>query len=1059
MSQPLHILHLEDNPYDAELVRETLRGEGMEVAITAVDNHDSFLAAINQVQFDLILADFVLPSFSGQAALLLAQEKCPDVPFIFVSGAIGEEKAIENLKLGATDYVLKERLSRLVPAIRRSLREVEERRQRQQALAALAARAQQQAAVAELGQQALVNADLFQLMDKAAALIVQALQIEYSKVLQLLPDGKGLQLVAGAGWREGLVGQATVEAGLGSQAGYILLGHGPVIVTDLRSETRFQASALLREHHVISGVSVIIPGAERPFGALGAHSSRQRLFTEDDIHFLQSVAHVLATAIERKQREEQLHQSRNQLAAILEGITEGITVQAPDGRLIYANETAARLSGYPSAQALVDAPLTEFAQKFELLDENGQPFPFSQLPGRKALQGQRSDEVLLRFRELGNGNERWSVVSATPIFDKQGQVQFAVNIFRDVTERTLLYQAEKEARQQVEATAVRLASLQMVSTALAEALTPTEVVQAVLEQVIAILGATAGSVVLRSEQDDMLELVHAVGYTADTLKPWQRFPLNATAPIAVAARTGEPIFLESPAAAAAYPALLEQASRSGNQAWATIPLQVQGRTIGAMGLSFNRPQAFTREDRAFMLALGRQCAQALERARLFWEASRLNVELEQRVADRTRELAISNEQLQETNAMLEEEITNREQVEERLRRQAARTAALVRTAERLNAELDLNTVLAAVCEEAVQALNAVVGTVSLYDPKQDALVHAWDYGLTTPLAFREQVQAASYKQYESYFQPTAPVIVLPDIAQATDFPNSALYGSAGVRTLACAGLSRQGRPVGLLCIGTMGEIHNFSENELALLQGLANQAAVAIQNARLHQQVRAAREQLRRLTQQVVTTQEEERQRISRELHDEAGQALTALSISLELMQNNLPNDPTLLGQRLAEAASLTTQTMGQIRLLARDLRPPSLDMLGLDLTLEGFCREFAQRTGLNIHYTGATLPELPGSVSITFYRLLQESLTNIARHAQAQNVQVVLGYDGEKLSLLVADDGKGFEMARTATPTGLPVGNGLLGMRERLDLLGGSLEIESQPGQGTRLLAFVGIG
>src|SRR4029434_5544035 len=134
---PLRILHLEDNPTDAELIQAILETEGIICDVTRVDTQADFFASLEQGGFDLILTDYTLPSFDGLSALKIALEKCPDVPFIFVSGTLGEEVAIEALKIGATDYVLKERLSRIAPSVHRALREAQERTERKRAEEAL----------------------------------------------------------------------------------------------------------------------------------------------------------------------------------------------------------------------------------------------------------------------------------------------------------------------------------------------------------------------------------------------------------------------------------------------------------------------------------------------------------------------------------------------------------------------------------------------------------------------------------------------------------------------------------------------------------------------------------------------------------------------------------------------------------------------------------------------------------------------------------------------------------------------------------------------------------
>ncbi|MHB8648477.1 MAG: PAS domain S-box protein, partial [Thermomicrobiales bacterium] len=136
----------------------------------------------------------------------------------------------------------------------------------------------------------------------------------------------------------------------------------------------------------------------------------------------------------RMRAEEGLRQSRDQLAAILQGVTDGITVQEASGKVIYANDAAARYSGYASAEAMLAATPDEARAKFDIMDEAGEPIPLARLPGRRALLGEQPPETMLRFRAHEGGEEHWSIVQATPIFDGRGAVRFAINIFRDITE-------------------------------------------------------------------------------------------------------------------------------------------------------------------------------------------------------------------------------------------------------------------------------------------------------------------------------------------------------------------------------------------------------------------------------------------------------------------------------------------------------------------------------------------------------------------------------------------------------------------------------------------------
>ncbi|HIP73062.1 MAG TPA: PAS domain S-box protein [Anaerolineae bacterium] len=223
--------------------------------------------------------------------------------------------------------------------------------------------------------------------------------------------------------------------------------------------------------------------------------------------------------------------------------------------------------------------------------------------------------------------------------------------------------------------------------------------------------------------------------------------------------------------------------------------------------------------------------------------------------------------------------------------------------------------------------------------------------------------------------------------------------------------------------------------------------------------------QLRHLSRQIVLAQEEERRRISRELHDESGQDLTVLKLNLEMMWATLTQQPQLSDlqyrsflQQIENASHLCGKTMQQLRTLAHDLRPSALDDLGLDLTLEGLCQDFVENTPLNIIYNSEEIPRLSPTAEISLYRFLQETLTNIVKHAQAHKVRVSLESNLHEVSLLVKDDGVGFDKESIRFSHNHLEGIGLLGMQERLNLLGGILEIITHPDQGTCLVARIPI-
>ncbi len=178
--------------------------------------------------------------------------------------------------------------------------------ERKRAERELEVRACQQQAVAAFGEHALTTRDVAAVMDEAVAVVARTLGVEHARIMELLPDGNALVLRAGVGWKDRAVGRQTVGGGRSSQSGYTLCMGEPVVVVDTTTEERFAIPALLREHGVVSSVSVIVHGHNRPFGVLSAETTVRRTFTEDDIHFLQAVANVLSAAVRRKEFEEQL---------------------------------------------------------------------------------------------------------------------------------------------------------------------------------------------------------------------------------------------------------------------------------------------------------------------------------------------------------------------------------------------------------------------------------------------------------------------------------------------------------------------------------------------------------------------------------------------------------------------------------------------------------------------------------------------------------------------------------------------------------------------------------
>jgi PAS domain S-box-containing protein len=219
---------------------------------------------------------------------------------------------------------------------------------------------------------------------------------------------------------------------------------------------------LLRKIGFKSVIIVPMLARGRTLGAVTLVSAESgRRFGEADVGLAEELARRAATAVdnarlyeearreiaERRWAQEELRASSDQLEVILRGVADGVTAQDASGDLVYANEVAARVAGYPCARAMVETPTAVRMEAFEVTDESGQTFPPDRLPGQRALQGEEGAEEVLRFRVLGTGEERWSIVRAEPVFDERGEVRVAVNIFRDVTESRRAEEALREVRE------------------------------------------------------------------------------------------------------------------------------------------------------------------------------------------------------------------------------------------------------------------------------------------------------------------------------------------------------------------------------------------------------------------------------------------------------------------------------------------------------------------------------------------------------------------------------------------------------------------------------------
>lgn len=292
-------------------------------------------------------------------------------------------------------------------------------------------------------------------------------------------------------------------------------------------------------------------------------------------------------------------------------------------------------------------------------------------------------------------------------------------------------------------------------------------------------------------------------------------------------------------------------------------------------------------------------------------------------------------------------------------------------------------------------------------------------------------------------------VVVPDLAYYRSSAGRALQ-AAGLRALVHIPLISRGVALGTMCVATE-QPRDYPAEALDWLMAIGSQIAVGIENARLYDEL-ARREQLRgELLEKVIAAQEDERKRIARDLHDDTSQSLSALIYSLEALEVSCPNSP--VREALTTMRQRVAQILDGIHKLIFDLRPSTLDHLGLFVSLRWYAETHLQPLGMRVHLEerGATR-RLPSRIETALFRVAQEAINNIAKHSGARNVQMSLDCSNGVVAIDIADDGIGFDLNEVARSTDRRRGLGLVGMQERVGLLGGKISFVSDLGRGTRI-------
>ncbi len=473
------------------------------------------------------------------------------------------------------------------------------------------------------------------------------------------------------------------------------------------------------------------------------------------------------------------------------------------------------------------------------------------------------------------------------------------------------------------------------------------------------------------------------------------------------------------------------------KSYMTIPLVVHPQILGAVTfVSAKSGRHFDLTALALAENLASHIAIYLDKARLYHESQQLNSELEKRVDERTLELSSTVAQLIHSEATI---------------------LTLFRISNKLNATLNMDTILDELAREAISIVNGESGFSGLRTSEGMSVHKYFNLGEIIPFEHTWPVGSGipgwvlqnkiPYGTSDARNDP----IIEHDLAI-----NSA------VNSIICTPiLNSAGEVLGYFNIRNKMDGDSFTISDQEMLMAISPVASIAIQNALAYQQrlatvaeLKESSKQLQALAGNMELAREEERTQIARELHDQLGQALTAMKFDLAWLTDRLVQKDTSLAQKAKVVTDQMDTMIKTVRRIATELRPGMLDDLGLAASIEWQARDFEKRTGIvcDVIITPSDDFPVPQAQSMALFRIFQEALTNVARHAIAQHIEVKLDITPEIASLKIYDDGRGIKENEISGTQSL----GLLGMRERAKRLEGSFDIQGISGEGTLLKVII---
>jgi len=386
--------------------------------------------------------------------------------------------------------------------------------------------------------------------------------------------------------------------------------------------------------------------------------------------------------------------------------------------------------------------------------------------------------------------------------------------------------------------------------------------------------------------------------------------------------------------------------------------------------------------------------------------------------------------------------------------------ALSRVSAAISGLQELDAILRIGLDNVLNIMNGTVGGIMLLDELNQTLFYRVYHGLS--IKYTEEMRLKLGEGIAGKVAQNGRAVLLEDISSEPTAARLDLISLEGLRAFISVPLRAKDTVLGVMNVASHVP-HRFTKEDMHLLHSIGDQLGIAIEQARLYDRLRKARERLRKLTRLNLVAEEEERRRIARELHDETSQSLSGIALQLEALmemsaKSENPDVQFIAG--LKKVQSLTVQVHKEVSRIISNLHPTILDTLGLVAAVRQHAKNILQPLNINvtINVKGVEM-RFPHYVETALFRVVQGAIGNIVAHSKAKNASIILIYQPDEFSLHINDDGQGFDVSRLTDVEETGRGRGLFSMRERIGFLGGTSGVESKIGKGTTVWAKIPIG